>query len=347
MIPFYSFKEIHNPVEEELIAKSAEIIRSGNYVFGTEKFEEEFADYVGTKYCVAVSSGTSALHLALLSLGIGSGDEVITVSHTFRATVSAIKYCGATPVFVDIDPKTFTLNPDQIEKKITNKTKLIMPVHIYGNFADMNSILAISNKFNIPVVEDCSQAHGTKYFGQHVGSFGNIGTFSFYPGKGLGALGDAGCITTNDKEIANYIKKARTWDDNEVGFNYRMANIQAEFLRVKLKYFDRILEQKREIANQYSKHFNYVQVNDGVEHSFHIYPILIENRDEIIKNLKSKVDLKTHYPIPVHRLLAYKDSYYLPITDHIAFNELSLPIYPGVDYNGVVEAINDYSSSLL
>lgn len=347
MIPFYSFKEIHDPVQDELIAKASEIIQSGNYVFGTEKFEEEFAEYVGTKYCVAVSNGTSALHLALLSLGIGPGDEVITVSHTFRATVSAIKYCGATPIFVDIDPKTFTLDPSQIEKKITNKTKLIMPVHIYGNFADIIRILEIANKFNIPVVEDCSQAHGTTYYNKHVGSFGNIGTFSFYPGKGLGALGDAGCVVTNDKEIADYIKKARTWNDNEIGFNYRMANIQAEFLRVKLRYFDQVLDKKREIAKKYSEHFNYASNNDGVNHSFHIYPILMKNRDDVIKLLKNKVDLKVHYPIPVHRLSAYRDSCYLPVTDKVAFNEISLPIYPGVDCNSVIEAINDHSSSLL
>ena len=347
MIPFYSFKEIHDPIQDELIAKSAEIIRSGNYVFGTDKFEEEFAEYVGTKYCVAVSNGTSALHLALISLGIGPGDEVITVSHTFRATVSAIKYCGATPIFVDIDPKTFTLDPDQLEKKITNKTKLIIPVHIYGNFADMPCIMSVANKFNIPVVEDCSQAHGTKYLKQHVGSFGVIGTFSFYPGKGLGALGDAGCIVTNDKEIANYIKRARTWDENEIGFNYRMANIQAEFLRIKLRYFDQVLVQKREVATNYSKHYNYIHTKDGVEHSFHIYPILMENRDKIIKSVKEKVDLKVHYPLPVHRLLAYKNSYNLPITDKIAFKEISLPIYPGVNYDSVIEALHDYSSSLL
>lgn len=347
MIPFYSFKEIHSPIEEELIKKSAEVIRSGNYVFGTEKFEEEFADYVGTKYCVAVSNGTSALHLALLSLGIGPGDEVITVSHTFRATVSAIKYCGATPVFVDVDQETFTLDASQLEQKITSKTKLIMPVHIYGNFADMPAILDVANRFKIPVVEDCSQAHGTRYLGQHVGSFGTIGTFSFYPGKGLGALGDSGCIITNDKEIANYIKKARSWDENDVGFNYRMSNIQSEFLRIKLRCFNDVLAQKREIAKKYSEHFKFINVKNHVEHSFHIYPVLFQNRDDVIKAVKDRVDLKVHYPLPVHRLPAYRNSYFLPETDRIAFHEVSLPIYPGVDYEGVIEAINDYSSSLL
>jgi len=347
MIPFYSFKEIHQPILNELIGTSSHIIDSGNYVFGTEKFEEEFADYVGSKYCVAVSSGTSALHLAMLSLGLEEGDEVITVSHTFRATVAAIKYCGATPEYVDVDPETFTMDVSQLEKKINSKTKLIVPVHIYGNMADMEKIKQIADKHGIPVIEDCSQAHGTRLNGKHVGTFGTIGTFSFYPGKGLGALGDAGCIVTDDKHIADYIKKARQWDDTQVGFNYRMSNIQAEFLRVKLKNFDSVLEEKRKIANEYSKHFSYVKTRNGVEHSYHIYPILMKNRDEVITSVKHKVDLKVHYPIPVHRLPAYRKSCFLPISDMVSFNEISLPIYPGVNFEGVIEALNDYTGSLL
>jgi len=347
MIPFYSFKEIHRSIEDDLIDSASKIIKSGNYVFGTEKFEEEFADYVGAKYCVAVSSGTSALHLSLLALGVKPGDEVITVSHTFRATVAAIEYCGAIPVYVDIDPDTFTMDPNKILQKINNKTKCILPVHIYGNFANILKIKKIADEHNIPVLEDCSQAHGTTYNKKHVGTFGSLGTFSFYPGKSLGALGDAGCVVTDDFDLAKKISKSRSWCDDEIGFNYRMANIQSELLRIKLRNFNEILNEKRKIAEQYNKHFNYVKTDSNVNHSYHIYPILSNNRDNVIADLKPKVDLKVHYPIPVHRLSAYQNSYYLPNTDKIAFHEISLPIYPGVDFIKVIEALDDYSSSLL
>ena len=341
MIPFYSFEKIHDSIKKELIEKSAEIISSGNYVFATNNFEEEFASYVGSKYCIAVSSGTSALHLSLLALGIKPGDEVITVSHTFRATVAAIEYCGATPVYVDVDKDTFVMDHTQIKEKINNKTKCILPVHLYGNMADMNEIMNIANRHNIPVLEDCSQAHGSTLDKKHAGTFGSLGTFSFYPGKGLGALGDAGCIVTDDKEFYDYLCKARSWDDNEIGFNYRMSNIQAEFLRIKLKNFDNVLKEKRHIANEYNKLFTYVKTNN-VEHSYHIYPILCNNRNQIIQDLKDKIELKVHYPRPVHRLHAYKSSYNLPITDKIAFHEISLPIYPGLDYNAVINGLKEY-----
>lgn len=347
MIPFYSFKEIHGSVIDELIQKSESVIRSGNYVFGTDKFEEEFANYVGAKYCVAVSNGTAAIHLALLALGVGPGDEVITVSHTFRATAAAIKYCGATPVYVDIDRETFTMDPDSLCKAITLKTKCILPVHIYGNAAPMQLINEIARERNITVVEDCSQAHGTILNNKHVGTFGDLGTFSFYPGKGLGALGDAGCVVTNDENLYKFMCKVRQWDDNDVGYNYRMANIQAEFLRIKLKHFDFILEEKRKIANEYNKHFSYVKTADNVNHSYHIYPILCQNREKLITEVKTQLDLKMHYPIPVHRLTAYRSPYSLPNTEFISSTQVSLPIYPGVDFKSVIDIINDHTSSLL
>jgi dTDP-4-amino-4,6-dideoxygalactose transaminase len=344
MIPFYSFKEIHKSVLDELIQKSESVIRSGNYVFGTEKFEEEFANYVGAKYCVAVSNGTSAIHLALLSLGVGPGDEVITVSHTFRATAAAIKYCGATPVYVDIDRETFTMDPDSLHKAITSKTKCILPVHIYGNAAPMDLINAVAAKKNIPVIEDCSQAHGTTLNNKHVGTFGNLGTFSFYPGKGLGALGDAGCVVTNDENLYKFMCKVRQWDDNDVGYNYRMANIQAEFLRIKLKNFDVVLEEKRKIADEYNKHFSYVTTKNS-NHSYHIYPILVNDREKLIADVKSKLDLKIHYPVPVHRLTAYRAPYSLPVTDWVSSKQVSLPIYPGVDYERVINIVQNSISN--
>lgn len=347
MIPFYSFKNIHQEIENDLINAASNIISSGNYVFGTNKFEEEFAEYVGSKYCIAVSNGTAAIHLALLSLGIKPGDEVITVSHTFRATVAAIKYCGATPVYVDIDPNTFTMDVSQIEKKITHNTKAIIPVHLYGNMVDMTALVDISTRFNIPIVEDCSQAHGTTHFKKHVGTWGKAGTFSFYPGKGLGALGDAGCIVTDDIEIYKSCCKLRTWDDNDVGYNYRMANIQAEFLRIKLRTFNAVLQEKREIAAEYNKRFDFVKTKVGVDHSYHIYPILVKNREEFINKVKPQLELKTHYPLPVHKLLAYKHPTFLPVTEKISSTQVSLPIYPGVDYKSVLQIIDDNISPFL
>lgn len=346
MIPFYNLQVIHKSVLDELIQKSESVIRSGNYVFGTERFEEEFASYVGAKYCVAVSNGTAAIHLALLSLGVGPGDEVITVSHTFRATAAAIKYCGATPVYVDIDKETFTMNTDSLKKAITSKTKCILPVHIYGNAAPMHCINEIAAKTNIPVIEDCSQAHGTTINNKHVGTFGDLGTFSFYPGKGLGALGDAGCVVTNDKNLYTFLSKARQWDDNEIGFNYRMANIQSEFLRIKLKDFHIVLEEKRKIADEYNKHFPYVKTKNS-NHSYHIYPILVNDREKLIADVKSKLELKMHYPVPVHRLTSYRAPYSLPVTDWVSSKQVSLPIYPGVDYKSIIEIIHDNSSSIL
>jgi dTDP-4-amino-4,6-dideoxygalactose transaminase len=347
VIKFYDMQAINNNSIDELTAKSIEIITSGNYVFGTDKFEEEFADYNGSKYCVAVNSGTSALHVALLSLGIGPGDEVITVSHTFRATVSAIRYCGATPVFVDIDPETYTMDPLQLENKINNNTKAIIPVHIYGNMCDMDAIMPIANKHNVPVIEDSSQAHGSELNGKKSGTFGKIGTFSFYPGKGLGALGDAGCIVTDDYDIAKFAMGVRTWDDHTIGYNYRMSNLQAEFLRIKLQYFDKILEEKISIAEQYNKHFEWCKTKSNVKHSYHVYPILVKNRNNFVNTIKDKVETKVHYDKPVHKFLSHRQGVHLPITDRIANEEVSLPIYPGVDYNKVIEIINDKISSFL
>lgn len=347
MIKFYDMQAINNNSIDELTAKSIEIITSGNYVFGTDKFEEEFADYNGSKYCVAVNSGTSALHVALLSLGIGPGDEVITVSHTFRATVSAIRYCGATPVFVDIDPETYTMDPLQLENKINNNTKAIIPVHIYGNMCDMDAIMPIANKHNVPVIEDSSQAHGSELNGKKSGTFGKIGTFSFYPGKGLGALGDAGCIVTDDYDIAKFAMGVRTWDDHTIGYNYRMSNLQAEFLRIKLKKYDEILEQKIEIAREYDKHYSFCKTKSQVKHSYHVYPILVNNREKFVNLIKDKVETKTHYSMPVHKFLAHKTGYHLPVTEHVADSEVSLPMYPGVDYKTVIEVINDNISSFL
>jgi dTDP-4-amino-4,6-dideoxygalactose transaminase len=348
MIPFYSFQSIHQDIEPQLVAAASDIITSGNYVFGTERFEEEFADYVGSRYCVACNNGTSALHLALMSLGIGPGDEVITVSHTFRATAAAILYCGAKPVYVDIDADTFVMDPYALERAITPRTRAIIPVHLYGNMCNMHSIMMTAREHNIAIVEDSSQAHGSTLSGRHAGTMGDLGTFSFYPGKGLGALGDAGCVVTNDENLARFMRSVRTWDDNHVGYNYRMANVQAEWLRIKLRTFDQVLAAKRDIAAVYDQHWRYAQTREDVQHSYHVYPILVEDRPRFMQYAQEQgLQVKSHYPIPVHRMPAYRAPYSLPITDYVSQHQVSLPIYPGVDYQRVIDIVNDYPGALL
>lgn len=348
MIPFYSFQQIHQDIEDNLVDAAAAVIASGNYVFGTERFEEEFAAYVGSRYCVACNNGTSALHLALLALGVGPGDEVITVSHTFRATAAAIRYCGATPVYVDIEHDTLVMDANQLSNAITDRTRAIIPVHLYGNMANMHSILMVAREHNIPVVEDSSQAHGSTLSGRHAGTMGDLGTFSFYPGKGLGALGDAGCVVTNDENLARFMRSVRTWDDNHVGFNYRMSNIQAEWLRIKLRNFDIVLQQKRDVASHYNHHWSYVRTREDVEHSYHVYPIMVEDRSRFMAYARDRgLEVKSHYPVPVHRMPAYRAPFSLPITDHVSSHQVSLPIYPGVDYHNVIEIVNDYPGAFL
>jgi dTDP-4-amino-4,6-dideoxygalactose transaminase len=347
-VEYYNLDKIHSKCKTELYAKAKECINSGNYVLNTGGFEAEFAEYTGAQYCCALNSGTSALHVALKALGIRPGDEVITVSATFQATVAAIKYCGATPVYLDIDPSDMTMDTTHLEDRISNKTKAIIPVHLYGNLCDMSNILTIANHYNIPVIEDCAHAVGTELKGQHAGTFGDIGCFSFYPGKGLGALGDAGCIITNDKHYYDIACKLRNWGGERQAYNYRMSNIQAEFLRIKLKHLDWVLAEKTKVANIYRKFLkSYIYTDPHVKHSFHIYPILTKNRDKIIASLANQVELKAHYSIPCHRLPQYKQSIKLPITEQWAKHTLSLPIYPGVKHTKVIEALNDYTMSFL
>jgi dTDP-4-amino-4,6-dideoxygalactose transaminase len=339
MITFYNLNEIHGACRKEIDSVITKTIDNNAFISTSHEFENDFATYTNSQHCIGTSSGTSAIHLSLLALGVGADDEVITVSHTYRATVAPIYYCGATPVYVDIDEKTFVMDWKQIETKITPKTKVIIPVHLYGNVAPMKEIMEIANRHNLYVIEDCSQAHGSTLNGIHVGNFGHIGTFSFYPGKGLGAFGDAGCVVTNDQSIANKIRQLHSWGENEIGYNYRLSTLQAEILRVKLKYFDTILYAKRQIANKYNQHFDNVLIENGVDHSYHIYPILRDNRNELINRLKNDVELRIHYPLPVHKLNAYTTDDYLPVTDKISSTQISLPIYPNVNYKRIMSLL--------
>lgn len=342
VIPFFNLQEVHRECIDELNNRAKEVIQSGNYILGTSKFEQEFSDFVGLSYTACVASGTAALHLAIKSLGIKPGDEIITVGYTFRATVSAIMYEGAIPVYVDIDPETFCMDISKVEEKITEKTKCIIPVHLFGNAVDMIELMKIADKYGIPVIEDCSQAHGTTIHNKHVGTFGTIGTFSFYPSKNIGALGDAGCIVTNDEKHYEKIKKLRNWEVGDIGYNYRMDNIQAEFLSVKLKKYNTIMNAKKEIASEYNKHFHNIKTKPGVNHSYNIYTILVNNREEVIKKISDKLQTRVYYDTPVSSQSPYIfNTNGLENTNKLSQKQLSLPIYPNLDVNKVIEIIKE------
>ncbi len=356
MIPYYDMTEIHKPLKEEFMSEVEELLNTSNFVFGTEKFEEDFADFTGAKYCVAVNSGTSALAIALYSAGIRSGDKVTTVSHTFTATLSAIRYLGAYNEFVDIDEKTYCMDPEKLNVGFDNK--VILPVHMYGNACDMTRIN--SKKSTSIIIEDCSQAHGTRINGKHVGTFGEAGTFSFYPGKGIGAFGDAGCVITDDEGLAKEMKEQRSWKENDIGFNMRMSNINARFISLKLKYYPEVLREKQEIADYYNKHLDYCYTQEGVEHSYHIYPILHRDRNKLIERCSNDLQLKKHYDKPVHANPLYRMGKTncticndvenivdidLPVTEKISNSQVSLPIYPGVNKEKVIDILQKYWSN--
>ena len=281
-----------------------------------------------------------------MSLGISDKSKVITPTNSFIASANCIRMVNAQPILSDIDSRDGCIDVSSV----TEKADAIIPVHIYGNMADMEKINKIANKHGIPVVEDCSQAHGSTFENKHAGRHGRIGTYSFYPGKSLGAFGDAGAIITDDEALAKDIAGLRNWADDDVGHNYRMASIQAEVLRVKLQKYSDVLSAKEEIADYYQENLQKVFVRRNVRHSWHIYPYLIDekyDREDFIKKLSEKLELKTHYPVPIHRLSAYKSSYELPNTDFVANHQVSIPIYPEVEKEKVVEIINDYYSTLL
>lgn len=340
MIPFYDLNSIHKKYRKELDIAISKTIDRNNFISASHDFEGDFASYTGANFCVGTSSGTASIHLALLVIGIRAGDEVITVSHTFRGTVAPIYYCGATPIYVDIDPNTYVMDWKKIEEKITPKTKAIIPVHLYGNVAPMTQIMKIARKHNLKVIEDCSQAHGSKLNGIHVGNFGDIGTFSFHPSKGIGAIGDAGCVITNDKNLEKRLRDIHSWGELDIGHNYRLSVLQAEVLKIKLKYFDEVLEEKKSIANYYNMYFGDIHLDPGVEHSYHIYPILRDNRELLINTLKNSIELRVHYHIPVHKLNAYKTNVHLPVTDRISSTQISLPIYPSINYKKVKDLLH-------
>ena len=345
-VPFLDLKTQYAAIKKEVDEAVLRVLASSSYVLGpeVEAFEKEFAARHSVKHAVAVNTGTSALHVALLAAGIKAGDEVITVSMTFIATVSAIRYTGATPVFVDVDPITATMDVTQIESKITPRTRAIMPVHLYGQPADMDPIMEIAARHNLVVIEDAAQAHVAEYKGRRVGGIGHLAGFSFYPGKNLGAYGEGGLATTNDDAYAHTMRLLRDWGQEKKyyhdlhAFNYRMDAIQGAILRVKLRQLDQWTDARRAHAKRYDELFADSDVRHATEvagrkHVYHIYGIYHERRDELQKALQSAgVHTGIHYPIPVHLQKAYADLGYgerdLPVTERIAREQLSLPMFP-------------------
>ncbi len=362
MIPFVDLKAQYHSIKEEIDAAITGVLESSQFVLGKEvaAFEEEFAGYCKTSYAIGVNSGTSALHLALLAAGIGSGDEVITVPFTFVATVAAIVYTGARPVFVDIDHRSFTIDPTQIEARITQRTKAILPVHLYGQPADMDPIREIADRHGLVVIEDGAQAHGAEYKGKRVGGLGDLGCFSFYPGKNLGAYGEGGAVVTNNPGYVRTIRMLRDWGaENKYqhvlkGYNYRMEGFQGAILRVKLRHLNNWTESRRAIAAYYSELLNSSNVQTPIEmpyarHVYHIYAVRTSQRTIMQQALQSQgVQTGIHYPIPVHLLPAYSDLGYkkgdFPISEQAANEVLSLPIFAELS-KVQVQAVCDAVSS--
>ncbi len=362
-IPFVSFHSMEDELNDEIRAAFDRVFIHSWYIKGVEgkAFEEVFAEYCGAKYCIGVGNGLDALMLALKVLDIGEGDEVIVPSNTYIATALAVTYVGAVPVFVEPDIETFNINPVLIEEKITGKTKAIMPVHLYGQACNMEPIMRIARKHSLRVVEDCAQAHGAKYRGQRVGTFGDIAGFSFYPGKNLGALGDAGAVVTNNRELAEKVRVFGNYGSDfkyhhiYKGNNSRLDELQAAFLLAKLPHLERMNAERRRIAKKYTEGIKNPRVItpcflEDCDPVWHIYGIRCVERDILEKYLNEKgIGTNKHYPIPIHLQKCYKDLNIpigaLPIAEEISEKELSIPMYYGlndseIDY--IIETINKF-----
>jgi len=344
--PSEQFKSYQLEIENAVIS----VMRSNRYVLGKEvdSLEKEFADYIGSTSAIGVANGTDAIELALRSLNIGPGDEVITVSHTAVATAAAIECTGAKAVLVDVEPKFYTLNPLQLEECLTKKTKAIIVVHLYGNAADLDSIVTFCNSHKLFLIEDVSQAHGAKYNGKRLGSFGDFGCFSCYPTKNLGAIGDAGLVTTNSTDLANKVRMLREygWKNRTSiypGRNSRLDEIQAAVLRVKLKYLDADNEKRRKLAKYYSAELSELPIQlplirAGVESVFHLFVVQVEDRQGLLKFLKEEgIYAGVHYLLPVHLQPAYQDRIKtasdMSTTESLIKKIISLPIYPELSIN--------------
>lgn len=362
-IPFVSFLPMEQELNNELRAAFDRVYTRSWYIEGVEdeKFEKAFADYCTTKCCVGVGNGLDALMLALKAVGVGEGDEVIVPSNTYIATALAVTYVGAKPIFVEPDIRTFNINPDLIETAITDKTKAIMPVHLYGQSCDMDPIMEVAKKYNLFVIEDCAQAHGSTYKGKKIGSFGDAAGFSFYPGKNLGALGDAGAMVTNSNEIADMVRTLGNYGSDYKyhhiyqGNNSRLDEMQAAFLAAKLPHLENMNNERRRIANMYlsgicNKEIILPYVPENMVPVWHIFGIRCKRRDELEKLLNSRgIGTNKHYPIPMHLQECYKDLGFkkgdFPIAEEISATELSIPMYYGMtdeEISYVINTINGF-----
>ena len=346
MIPFVDLQAQYRALKPEIDAAVLKVLDQAAFILGpaVAAFEKDFAAFCGTREAIGVNSGTSALHLALLAAGVGPGDEVITVPYTFVASVAAIEYAGAKPVLVDVEPDYWTMDPATLEAAITPRTKAIMPVHLYGQPADMDPILEIARRHGIPVIEDAAQAHGSEYKGRRCGSMGLLGCFSFYPGKNLGAYGEGGAVVTGDPALAKRIRLLRAWGE-EVryehtfkAFNYRMDGVQGAVLGVKLRHLGAWTEARRANAAEYGRQLAGTSVKPPVEragcrHVYHLYPVRLAQRDAWRAALgEAGVQTGVHYPIPVHLQPAYRDLGYhagdFPVSESVSHEVLSLPMFP-------------------
>jgi dTDP-4-amino-4,6-dideoxygalactose transaminase len=357
-VPLLDLKAEYHELRDQILPALDRVCENSAFVLGddVEQLEREFASYCDVKHCVALSSGTAALHLGLLALGVQAGDEVITSPNTFLATAEAITYCGARPVFVDIDPATANLDPGQIERAVTPRTRAIIPIHLYGRPADMDAIRSIAEKLKLLVLEDAAQAHGARYRGRRVGGLGHAAAFSFYPSKNLGAYGEGGALTTNDDSIAKYARAARShgqtarYEHEFVGYNYRMQGFQGAVLRIKLRYLDRWIARRQEIAREYRRVLANAKLgmptdppeDECVYHQFVIY---VKNRNSVISQLAAReIETAIHYPKPLHLQPAYSSLAYprcsFPIAERACEHVLSLPIYPSMTAEQVEHVAN-------
>ena len=364
MVPLLDLQAQYRAIGAELQSAVSAVLESGQFVLGArvEEFERDFAAYCGSRHAIAVNSGTSALHLALVSAGIGPGDEVITVPMTFVATVAAILYAGATPRFVDIDAATWTMDPAALEEAITPRTRAIMPVHLHGSVADMEPIVEIARARGLVLIEDAAQAHGAQYRGSRAGAIGDLGCFSFYPGKNLGACGEGGAVVTDRDDLAERIRMLRDWGQAEryrhvlPGYNYRMDAIQGAVLAVKLRYLERWTEARRDAAAAYQALLADLPVGrpaacDRNSHVWHVYAVRVRERDRLRAQLaEAGISTGIHYPVPVHLQPAYASLGYrrgdFPVAEQLAEQTLSLPMFPELT-RAQIERVGAALSTLL
>ncbi len=356
-IPLVDLKAQYRAIKPDIDAAIQRVIDNTSFIMGPEvtAFEEEFAAFCGAEYAVGTDSGTAALHLALLVLGVGPGDEVITAAHTFIATAEVISLVGARPVFVDVDPRTYNMDPDHIEAAITPRTKAIIPVHLYGQPAEMDAVLDVARRHGLRVIEDAAQAHGAEYRGRRVGTMGDVACFSFYPGKNLGAYGDAGCLVTNDPDLAEQARMLRNhgrqakYEHLVTGYGYRLDGLQAAILRAKLARLEEWTERRRQNAATY----NELLADSGLvlpyepEHVravYHLYVIRVPERDALLAHLHQRgIGAGIHYPIPLHLQPVYRHLGYergaFPVAEEATDHVLSLPMYPELTRGQMEEVV--------